>query len=463
MKKFLALLIALVMLFALASCGNSSSSSSESTSSEATTSEDSTESETPDTSEEEDAEEPADTDAEEVTEIDPSLSQIVIGHIADLTGNEASTGSLASDALAFAVSYFNSIGGVNGHELVIAEQDSQSDSAVAKEVAQNLVENSGASVILGPTQIGHKSAVAEYVADAEVPAVYYNGTPTAAVTNNEYVIGLGGSTNQMPSAMAAYIYNELGYTTIATITQDNTGGDNYMNPLIEEFEALGGTVLDSERVPSSEGDTSNYIMKAGTCGADCIVAWLSGSQAINLWGQWYAQGISETTPMVGASHGGFTDYFIWKALFFGDNADAVDAAMEMGVYAPITYAYSVDNEENQALLDYYATYDFSNSINGADTYGDVPVGSNMFGAVWAAVQTVVECMKTLDDPTDSQALYQALQNVNTETPEGSLVIDSSRVASKDIHIVQVVQLGYGDFNYQIVKTYNDVPAEGYTE
>lgn len=446
------MLLALTMLFALVSCSSDSDDDADASNSTEVTDT---------TSEDANTSDSGDEDAD--TEIDVDYSDpIVLGHIADLTGNEASTGLLASAVMQFAVDYFNSIGGVNGRALAIAEQDAQSDSSVAATAAQSLVESSGASVILGPTQIGHKSAVAAYAADAEVPAVYYNGTPSAAVTNNEYVIGLGGSTNQLGSTMAAYLYNELGYETIVTITQDNTGGQNYMNPLIEEFEALGGTVVDQLWVPSSESDTSSYMMSAASAGADCIVAWLSGSQAINLWTCWYDQGVCDSTPMQACSHGGFTDYFIWKALS-NSNSAIVDTALEDGVYAPITYAYSLDNDDNDALLEYYASYDWAAVGLDASTYGSVPVGSNMFGAIFAAVKVVVETMKTLDDPTDSVALYEALQSVDMDTAEGHVTIDSSRLATKDIHIVKVVQLDDGSFNYEVVKTYEDVSADGYSE
>ena len=87
----------------------------------------------------------------------------------------------------------------------------------------------------------------------------------------------------------------------------------------------------------------------------------------------------------------------------------------------------------------------------------------MFGAIFSAVKVVVEAMETLDDPTDSVALYEALQNVDTTTAEGHVTIDSSRLATKDIHIVKVVKLDDGSFNYEVVKTYADVSADGYTE
>ncbi|MCC8120815.1 MAG: ABC transporter substrate-binding protein [Oscillospiraceae bacterium] len=447
LKKRFALLLALSRLFALTACGGDSDSDADTS--------DASASESTDVSDSSGTE---DSEGGDTTEVDYS-DPIVIGHIADLTGTEASTGLLASAALQFAVDYFNSIGGVNGRALTIAEQDAQSDSTVAATAAQALVESSGASVILGPTQTGHKSAVAAYVSGAGVPAVYYNGTPEDTVSENEYVIGLGGSTNQMPTAMAAYLYEEMGYRTIVTLTYDNAGGYGYMNPLIEAFEALGGTVIDSLWMPFTESDTSTYMTTAATAGADCIVAWLSGSHAISLWTQWYEQGVYETTPMSGCSHGGYTDYFVWKALYYSGQTELVETALEQGVYVPITYTYSVDNEMNKAMLEYYASYDLGED---ADTYCTFPVGSNMFGAVFAAVQAVVEAMETLEDPTDSEALYQALQNTDTVTPEGNLTIDSSRIATKDIHIVKVVQLEDGTFNYEVVKTYESVPVSGYT-
>lgn len=447
MKKIIALLLALAMLFALAACGNKEND--EGGNDTPTSPTQNTENQTP----EDDNKEPD--DGNETVELDWD-NPIPIGHIADLTGVEASTGLLASDAMKLAVAYFNEQGGVNGRPLEIVEVDAQSDSAVAKDAAQTMVEANNVAAILGPTQIGHKLSVAGYVAEAHVPAVFYNGTPPVALENNDYVIGLGGTTTQMPSVMADYIFNVLGYRTIVTITQDNTGGDNYVNPLIEKFTDLGGKVLDSLRVPSAESDTTQYMAQAARAGADGIVAWLSGSQAINLWTQWYEQGVYETTPMVGAVHGGFTDYFIWNALN-GANPAVVDAALESGVYAPITYAYSVDNEINDALVEYYAEHAGEYEKLG----GDVPVGSNMVGAVFAAVQATVEAMKTLDDPTDSEALYQALQEVSLTTPEGHLSLtEGSRAAVKDIHIVKVVKLDDGTFNYEVVKTYTDVPGGG---
>jgi hypothetical protein len=45
-------------------------------------------------------------------------------------------------------------------------------------------------------------------------------------------------------------------------------------------------------------------------------------------------------------------------------------------------------------------------------------------------------------------------------PEGHLTFNGSQAATKDVHIVKVAKMDDGSFNYQVVKTYNDVPPEG---
>jgi len=61
----------------------------------------------------------------------------------------------------------------------------------AVEAARKLVEQDEVDVVLGPTQIGQKNAVATYCAEKQVPMVLYNPTPPGALEDNEWVLGVG--------------------------------------------------------------------------------------------------------------------------------------------------------------------------------------------------------------------------------------------------------------------------------
>jgi ABC-type branched-subunit amino acid transport system substrate-binding protein len=439
MKKITALLLALVMVLALAACGNSDSSTAASDDSQ--TSQDTQTSDTPTQDEDKEDEEPA------PVELDTE-NPFLIGHIADLTGNEASTGTLAQQAVDFAAELINANGGIAGREVVVKTVDAQSSPAIAADAARQLVEDEGVSVIVGPTQISHKLTVAPVVEELQVPAIYYNGTPTFLLGKYEYVLSSGGGTAQMPTAMADYLYNELGARTIYTITQEGTAGDNYVNPLIQNFEALGGKVVTDIRVPTDATDISSYLQQVGD--ADALVGWLSGTQGVGLWTSWYDTGLADKMPLYGAVHGGFTDFFIWKQLN-ATRSDVVDKALEWGVYAPINYAYSIDNDVNDAFVDAWK-----------DENGSIPVGSNLPGAGYTALMLIKTAAESISGDITPEALYEALQTTSVDAAEGTTSFTTdSRAAVKDVYIVKVVKVD-DSFNYEVVDTYEDVPVDGLT-
>ena len=436
MKKTLALLLALVMVFALAACSNDSGDANTTPSDDTvTTTPDET---TPDTTE-------PDTNEEEPVEL--TGEPIKIGHIADLTGVEAMTGEQAVQGLDFAVKLIEANGGIAGRPIEIIVGDAQSNAATAADVARKLVENDGVVAILGPTQVGHKGTVAEYVQEAGIPAIYYNGTPAYMLANNDWVIGAGGATPQMPTAMADYVYNELGFRKVHVLSMDNTGYKSYLTPFMENFTAMGGEVLSEQWAPIPCNDWALYL--SGLSDADAIISWASGSDAISLWQAWYDLGISDKMPIIGVMHGGFTDYFIGNAL---TNANPGAAEAFEGTYAPILYTYSNDTPENNAFVEAWT-----------EEFGSVPGGTNMPGATYQALLLLKTAIESIDGNTEPEALRDALLSVEVTGPEGHLYFEEgSHLATKDVHIVQVVKLDDGSYNYEIVKTYNDVPPSGLT-
>lgn len=445
MKKIIALLLALVMVFALVACGDSGDNKANDDNN--TPAVENTNNQTPDDSNTpDDAQTPDNGDAP--VELD-TANPIKIGHLADLTGNEKSTGVLGQKAADLAVKLINANGGIAGREVQIITMDCQSDASIAANNVRSLVENDEVIAIIGPTQIGHKKSVAPVAAEYEVPVMPYNGTPVFLTKSNEYFMSSGGGTSQMPTAMADYLYNTLNCRKIYIITQEGTAGDNYCNPLKENFEAMGGTVIEDIRVASDDMDTSQELLRV-TEDADALVGWLSGTQGVNLWTNWYDMGIYEKMPLYGAVHGGFTDYFIWKQLS-NSRPEVVEAALEQGVYAPINWAYSIENNTNAELV---AAWEAE--------YGETAPGSNLPGACYTSLLLLKNAIESIDGEVTGAAVYEALMNAECDGAEGHTSFGGAKIATKDVYIVKVVKLDNGDFNYEIVETYNDVPAAGLT-
>ncbi len=432
MKKILALLLALAMVFALAACGQKPADKPEEKPAE--------------TQQQQPAEtqQPEESQPVEEQPAAPTGEPIKIGHIADLTGVEANTGLQAVTGMDFAVKMINENGGINGRPVEIITGDAQSNAAKAADTARQLVENDKVVALVGPTQVGHKGAVAEYVKEAKIPAIYYNGTPAYMLKDNEWVIGAGGATPQMPTAMAHYVYNELGLRSVNILTMDNAGYRSYLTPFMETFTALGGSVVSEQYASIPCADWAPYM--EGLKEADAIITWASGSDAISLWQAWYDLGISDRMPMIAAMHGGCTDFFVCNALS-KTNPGALEAMME-SAYAPIMYSYSVSHDENKAFVDAWAK-----------EFGAVPGGTNMPGATYQAMVLLKAAIEAAGT-TEAAALRDALLAADIVGPEGHLYFDNAAVATKDVHICRIVKMEDGSYNYEIQKTYENVSPAG---
>lgn len=435
MKKTIALLLALVMVFALVACGGQDEP-------------DPTPSAAPSQSGNADG---GNTDGGNADggEIDRSdLGPIKIGHLCDLTGGESMTGKEAQAAMDYAVKY---IGKICGREIQVIHKDSQSDAAAAADAARQLVEEDEVCAIFGPTLIGHKGAVANYAANAEIPVIYYNPTPEMMIKDNMWVLGASGSTPQMPTVMADYVYKEMGYDKVVTLTKNDSGGTSYMDPFTANFTALGGEVLEQAWAPADTTDYAPYLMAlADQKEADCMVAWTSANAAIQLWQEWFRLGLHETLPVVAVFHGAFTDTFVCKALN-GINPELVEEIL--GTVAPMTWAYDMESEETKDFVDTYKK----------DNNGAWPIGNNLPGATVQALLLLKEAVEALDgECDDAEALRDALLAADITGPEGRTYFEEgTNIATKDVFVVKVVALD-DTYHYSLVKAYNNVPAAGLT-
>lgn len=434
-KKFLAVLLALVMVLALfAGCG---------------------ETETPDpTKAPEQTQTPSGEPEETKTpegqsEATKETKKIKVGHLVDLTGVESSVGLQSQKAFNFALSQLE----FDGFEIEVVDGDCQSSAAMAAEVAQQMIEQNGVVAIFGPTQIGHKSSVGAYLesADVAVPLIVYNGTPIGIMKKSSWIVGEGGGTAQLPTVMADYAKNVLGYEKVYTIRQDTTGGDNYVGAFEDNFKALGGEIVDSYRLTVDGSDYAAQLATMDPEKADAICGWTSSSDAINFWKAWYELGFAGKLPVCATMHGGFTDFFVMKALNAA-NPDIVKAIIDQPTYSVISYCMEVENEANDELVEAWKA-----------EFNEVPPGNNLAGACYQALMVLQQALEINGGDTDPEALLEAIWTVDFSGPEGHVKFENgSQAATKDVNVVKVNQLEDGSFNYSIVDIYEDVPGVGLT-
>lgn len=367
---------------------------------------------------------------------------IKVGHIVNLTGPEAMVGEGQAKVLEAA---FEDIGAISGRTVEVITEDAKGEPSAAVDAARKLVESDGVVAIFGPTEIGQKLAVASYLKTAGVPQITYNPTPLMAFEGNDMLIGTGGTTPQGPSTMGDYIYQDLGWKAINTLTEDNTAGRAFMDPLTEVFTKEGGKVVKQAWVPEETGDFSPILTTLPA--ADGMAAWEPGGAGIKFWIQWQATGTYKKLPVAAAYHGGFTDPFIPKAL--------PPAAATAMVGTPASQGYSPDadtpeNKEMQTVL--------------TPVLGFPPADDGASGP-WQAALVFQAGVEANNGDTTADTLVPAILGTTTVGPEGTTTfVDGSHAATRTYYIVEVFQVPgkKGVFTYKTVKTYDAVPPEGFT-
>ena len=366
---------------------------------------------------------------------------IVVGHIVNLTGPEAMVGQGQKKVLEEA---FKQMGPIDGRSVQVITEDAQGEAASAVDAARKLVENDHVVAIFGPTEIGQKMAVANYIKSVGIPQLTYNPSPTVAFTGNKWLVGTGGSTNQPGSVMGDYLYGTAKWTTMNTLTEDNSAGRAFFDPMTKVFTAEGGKVLKQQWVPENVGDFSPYLTSLPA--ASGLAAWEPGGAGIKLFIQWVGLGLNKTMPIAAPFHGGFTDPFIPAAL------PPKVAAEVVGIPASQGYAPDSTTPENVA---------FQKAMTPILGFPPADDGSS---GPWQAALVFQSGVKAANGDTSPDPLLAGILGSTTVGPEGTTSFSGSNIATRTYYIVEVMAVpGHAKtFTYKTVKTYENVPPEGFT-
>ena len=223
MKKVIAIVLALVMVFALAACGGSGKAES---------------------------------------------NTVTIGVFEPASGDNGAGGKQET----LGVQYANSVQptveiGGKTYNVVVKYVDNESSNDKAPSAAAELV-NAGCSIVLGSYGSGVSIAGGPTFEEAGIPAVGITCTNPQVTEGNTYYFRICFLDPFQGTVLANYAFNELGVTKAYCL---NKLGDDYsgglVNYFIDAFEGLGGECVHDE-FPEGNSDFTSYVAnaKAADCG-----------------------------------------------------------------------------------------------------------------------------------------------------------------------------------------------------
>ena len=393
MKKFLALVLALVMALSLVACGEKA---------------------------------PADDGAADGEKI------VKIGVFEPQTGDNGAGGKQEILGMEYAHSLFPTVD-IAGetYKVQLEIVDNRTTAENGPSAAAELI-NRDVSIVLGSYGSGVSIAGGEVFQEAGMPALGTSCTNPQVTADCEVYFRLAFLDPFQGTVLANYAYNELGVDTAYTLAML---GSDYDQGLVyyfkEAFEALGGKVV-SEDFPEGSANFVSYVNNAKAAGAGVLFAPVS----IN-----YAQLIVEASAAQGFE-GALLGSDTW------DNNMVIESAKGTDIECFVTTFYQEGGapEFDTGIKEWLNANPDKLTNNG---------GNDMVAAVTAigydAYLTALEALK-LAGSTDRAAVLAAMPNVSFEGVTGPITFNEIGDANRDGAFIKTANTVDGVWDFVKVQT-----------
>lgn len=154
-----------------------------------------------------------------------------------------------------AIDEINAAGGINGMQLELIPRQNQKNVEQSISLTHELINEHKVHALVGPEYSSHALEVGPIAQENKTPMVTTTATNPRVTEAGEYVFMAAFTDSFQGLLMANFAYKDLEARTAAVITEE---GDAYSEGLsqkfIDNFENLGGTVVEQQFYPADETD-----------------------------------------------------------------------------------------------------------------------------------------------------------------------------------------------------------------
>jgi branched-chain amino acid transport system substrate-binding protein len=366
-----------------------------------------------------------------------SAETIKVGLIAPFSGPFAIYGKSWQEAIdVYRKQHGDSVDG-NKVEIVVRDLP-EANPAQAKALAQELLIKEKVQYLAGLVFTPDAMAVAPLAQQAKVPLVIFNAATSSIIDKSDYILRSSYTLPQVAVPTGFYAA-EQGAKKIVTMVTDYAPGVDAESTFKKAFEARGGTVVESIRMPLSTTDFGPYMQRAKSTAPDGIFTFLPGGPPTYAFVKAYQDnGLRDAKVKFFGT--GETQEFDLQQL--GDAAIGVNSTFFYSAAHP-----SKENEDFKRILGELHPAALANPLN-LEGYDGIHIIYRMIAAT-----------KGIKDGDKAMAAAKALSWVS---PRGKMKIDpATRDLVQDIYVREVVRdSGTGKLFNREIKTYPLQPDYG---
>jgi branched-chain amino acid transport system substrate-binding protein len=360
---------------------------------------------------------------------------IKVGVVAPFSGPFAMYGKQFKDAIAVYVAEHGSRAG--DHEVQFIYKDTGGPNPeVAKSETQELLVKDGVSYLAGYVFTPEALAVAPLIDQAQVPTVIFNAATSIITTKSPYFIRTSFTLPQVSVPLADWAIGQ-GIKTVVTAVSDYGPGIDAEKAFTKEFEAKGGKVIDSIRMPIQTADFSPFIQRIKTAAPNALFTFIPAGPPAFAFTKSYSDNGLKAAGIRFLGTGDVDDETSLQGL--GDAA--------LGIVTSYHYSAAHDSAANAAFKVGLAKVD--------------PGAVANFASVGAYDGTDVLYRMIAAGGTDADTAMKAVLGTHWESPRGPVTLDAkTHHVTENVYIREVAKDATGQLINKEIETITAVPDLG---
>ena len=362
----------------------------------------------------------------------PSVAQqqtAKIGLIVPLTGPFTHTGNqLAAGAKLYMQQNGDTVAGKK-IELIVRDDTGNAD--MTKRLAQELVVNDKVAFLAGFGLTPGALAAAPVATEAKTPEIVMMAATSIITQRSPYIVRISFSVPQTVVPLAKWAAAN-GIKTVVTVVSEYAPGIDVETTFKKEFEANGGKVIESLRVPLSSNDFAPALQHVADAKPDALMAFVPAGVGSVFIRQYVERGLNKSGIKF-IAEGSVTEDDIINQI--GDAA--------LGIITSQHYSAAHNSPENKAFVAAFK------KANG----GMRP--NLMAMQAYDGMHMIYEALKKTKGSTDGGALVDAMKGMSWTSPRGPVSIDpATREMIQNIYIRKVERVNGELYNVEIATIAN---------
>lgn len=265
-----------------------------------------------------------------------------VGVLSPLSGAWTVYGRAHKRGFELAAQEVNDNGGINGRDIELIVEDTQTDPSTVTEKAQKVIRQDNVDVIAGTFSSASRNAAGPVVTQEDTVLLYptfYEGQDQENFpgTCNDLIFMFGPVPSQQAGPWMEQMTAEHGDRFFMI-------GSDYVWPRVTNrrvkaaLQDLGGTVVEEEYIPLGTSDFGSVLSRIADSDADLVFGTLTGTDTIAFAKQFYSRGLDDEMT-----------YWTVDDEEFATQGKGPEASA--GTYVSFDYFQIIDTEQNNSFVE----------------------------------------------------------------------------------------------------------------